>query len=89
MEKSLVTFSFDTLSKIARKTRFCRTVDGKSGGFFDFYCIPIADLRVDDEVCHSCQISDFVKGRGWGKAADKNRLRFQKICCRCASAFSY
>ena len=25
MEKSLVTFSFDTLSKIARKTRFCRT----------------------------------------------------------------
>ena len=69
--------------------RCAETVDGKSGGFFDFYCIPIAVLRVDDEVCHSSQISDFVKGRGWGKVADKNRLRFQKICCRCASAFSY
>ena len=31
MEKSLVTFSFDTLSKIARKTRFCRTYTQKEG----------------------------------------------------------
>lgn len=39
MEKSLVTFSFDTLSKIARKTRFCRTHTKQTWGidpsFFD------------------------------------------------------
>ena len=38
MEKSLVTFSFDTLSKIARKTRFCRTYTKSNSSAVVFLC---------------------------------------------------